>query len=81
MSVNASNKAEIAIHTEIPIAILFLSGTLLIESTQFEGESMRTAKRKLLTSDYTDEIKEIMKEEICKLLEIRLTNLSDLFQA
>jgi hypothetical protein len=41
---------------------------------------MRTAKRKLLTSDYTDEIKEIMKEEICKLLEIRLTNLSDLFQ-
>jgi hypothetical protein len=73
-------KTQIAIETEIRIAILFLNGTVLIESTEFEGSSRRTAKRKVLSKDSIHEIKELIKEEMEKLLMIRLNDLKDLFQ-
>jgi hypothetical protein len=76
--VNSFVKTQIAIETEISIAILFFKGAVLIEPAEFEGQSRHTAKRKLLSKD-SHEIKELIKEEMEKLLQINLIDLNDLF--
>ncbi len=53
---------------------------MLIESTEFEGESRCTAKRKLLSKDSIENIIDLFRDEMEKILDVSLVRLTDLFQ-
>jgi hypothetical protein len=78
--IEAFQKVETAIEQELNVSILFYNGRLIIESTEFEGNTRRTAKRRQISKYGIEEITELFTQEIENILEVTLSHLIDLFQ-